>query len=78
VLDAEGRALAQRLRDAGNDAQFIALDQAAPASVTAFVEEGARVLGGLDGRVHNAAIPNSGGTRATELSIETWDAVMNV
>ncbi|QDH42262.1 SDR family oxidoreductase [Burkholderia pseudomallei] len=81
VLDAQGRALAQRLRDAGHDAHFIALDLAAPASVAAFVDEGARVLGGLDGLdglVNNAAITNSGGKRATELSIDTWDAVMNV
>ncbi|KGU78362.1 SDR family oxidoreductase [Burkholderia pseudomallei] len=78
VLDAEGRALAQRLRDAGHDAHFIALDLAAPASVAVFVDEGARVLGGLDGLVNNAAITNSGGKRATELSIDTWDAVMNV
>ncbi|EIF78285.1 short chain dehydrogenase, partial [Burkholderia pseudomallei 354a] len=33
---------------------------------------------GLDGLVNNAAITNSGGKRATELSIDTWDAVMNV
>ncbi|WP_323121195.1 SDR family oxidoreductase [Burkholderia alba] len=77
-LEAEGRALAQRLGAGGRDAHFVALDLADPASIEAFVAEGARRLGGIDGLINNAAITNSGGRLATELDIGTWDAVMNV
>jgi NAD(P)-dependent dehydrogenase (short-subunit alcohol dehydrogenase family) len=35
-------------------------------------------MGGIDGLINNAAITNSGGKLATELAVETWDAVMNV
>ena len=35
-------------------------------------------MGGIDGLINNAAITNSGGKPACELSTTTWDAVMNV
>lgn len=78
VLAAQGSALAARLAGEGYDVHFVALDLADPASVEAFVAESARVLGGIDGLVNNAAITNSGGKRSDELSIGTWDAVMSV
>ena len=36
------------------------------------------VLGGLDGLVNNASITNSGGKGCEDLSIDTWDQVMQV
>ncbi|EGD01146.1 short chain dehydrogenase, partial [Burkholderia sp. TJI49] len=61
VLADEGRALAAQLAQAGHAAHFVALDLADPASVAAFVEQGAAALGGIDGLINNAAITNSGG-----------------
>ncbi|MDY7788308.1 SDR family oxidoreductase [Burkholderia ubonensis] len=78
VLADEGRALAAKLAARGHAAQFFALDLADPASVHAFVAQGAAALGGIDGLINNAAITNSGGKLSTELDVATWDAVMNV
>ncbi|QGZ63374.1 SDR family oxidoreductase [Paraburkholderia acidisoli] len=75
VLHDEGRALAARL---GEHVHFVALDLADVASIDAFVQTAAQRLGGIDALVNNAAITNSGGRLAEELSLETWDAVMNV
>jgi NAD(P)-dependent dehydrogenase (short-subunit alcohol dehydrogenase family) len=78
VLEDAGRALAQRLTDAGHDAHFLPLDLADPGRVKDFVDSAARALGGIDALINNAAITNSGGKPAEALSTETWDAVMNV
>ncbi|WP_175920736.1 SDR family oxidoreductase [Burkholderia latens] len=78
VLADEGRALAAQLTRAGHTAHFFALDLAEPASVDAFVAQGAAALGGIDALINNAAITNSGGKLSTELDVPTWDAVMNV
>jgi NAD(P)-dependent dehydrogenase (short-subunit alcohol dehydrogenase family) len=75
VLHEEGQALAERL---GDNVHFEKLDLADPADIDAFVQSAARKMGGIDALVNNAAITNSGGRLADELSIETWDAVMNV
>ncbi|MEK6425347.1 MAG: SDR family oxidoreductase [Burkholderia gladioli] len=75
VLHDEGRRLADRL---GSRVQFVALDLSDDASIKAFVAAAAQRLGGVDALVNNAAITNSGGRFAEELSLETWDAVMNV
>ncbi|HYP83704.1 SDR family oxidoreductase [Variovorax sp.] len=69
---------AQGLREAGFDAQALALDLSDPASIDACAAEAARLLGGLDGLVNNAAITNSGGRDAHALDIDTWDRVMQV
>ena len=78
VLAEEGRALAAQLTQAGHTAFFFTLDLADPASVDAFVAQGAAALGGIDALINNAAITNSGGKLSTELDVSTWDAVMNV
>jgi NAD(P)-dependent dehydrogenase (short-subunit alcohol dehydrogenase family) len=78
VLEAEGRALAATLTEAGHAAHFIPLDLADPASIEACIAMSVEKLGGLDGLINNAAITNSGGKFADELTTETWDAVMNV
>ncbi|QSN64286.1 SDR family oxidoreductase [Caballeronia sp. M1242] len=75
VLHAEGQALADRL---GGDVHFMPLDLADPADIDSFVARAAQRIGGVDAVINNAAITNSGGRFADELSIETWDAVMNV
>ena len=73
VLADVGRATARAI-----GAEFVALDLADPASVTACAHAAASALGGLDGLVNNGAITNSGGKTLDELSIETWDRVMAV
>ncbi|SAK68194.1 short chain dehydrogenase [Caballeronia catudaia] len=74
VLHEEGEALA---RDVPN-AHFFPLDLNDPRSIAEFVEQSAKALGGIDGLINNAAITNSGGKFAAELTPQTWDAVMNV
>ena len=75
VLVEEGRALAKTL---GPLAHFVEMDNQDPLSIEKGVQEGARLLGGLDGLVNNAAITNSGGVTHDQLSVETWDRVMQV
>lgn len=78
VLHEEGRALAASLAEQGHAVRYVPLDLADPASIKQFAEQGAAQLGGLDALINNAAITNSGGKFADELSVDTWDAVMNV
>lgn len=78
LLHDDGEALAGSLRAAGHDVSYRPLDLSQPASVASFVDTAAAALGGLDGLINNAAITNSGGQSATELTPSTWDAVMNV
>jgi NAD(P)-dependent dehydrogenase (short-subunit alcohol dehydrogenase family) len=74
ILDAEGRATA-----AACGAPFVAIDLADPASVAGAVAETARLLGGLDGLVNNAAIATGiGGKTFEEIDIPSWDRVMSV
>lgn len=75
ILIEEGQALAQSL---GERAHFIAMNNADPQSIQTGVKEAASWLGGLDGLVNNAAITNSGGVPHEELTIETWERVMQV
>ncbi|MFT3777284.1 MAG: SDR family oxidoreductase [Ottowia sp.] len=69
---------AEALRGRGFDVQALALDLCDATSVEACAAEAARLLGGLDGLVNNAAITNSGGKDAHELQIDVWDRVMDV
>jgi len=78
VLEDEGRALAKTLNEAGHRVDFVSLDLNDPASIQACVGTSAELMGGIDGLINNAAITNSGGKPADELSTTTWDAVMNV
>lgn len=56
----------------------VTVDLAQPASIDACIAETSRLLGGLDGLVNNASITNSGGKSCEELSLDTWDQVMQV
>lgn len=75
VLHERGQALAQEL---GAAAHYVPLDLLDAQSVKDGVTEAARLMGGLDGLINNAAITNSGGKGLDELSAETWDLVMDV
>src|SRR4051794_4010042 len=78
VLHDEGRALAASLAVEGHAATYLPLDLANPESIAQFADQAAAQLGGIDALINNAAITNSGGKFADELSVDTWDAVMNV
>lgn len=75
VLHERGRALAEQL---GPDACYIPMDLTQPQQVREGVDQAARLLGGLDGLVNNAAITNSGGRAMQDLAVDTWDQVMAV
>ncbi|SED96999.1 SDR family oxidoreductase [Pseudomonas costantinii] len=66
------------LRALGLDVQAVTVDLAQPASILACIDSTLGLLGGLDGLVNNASITNSGGKGCEELSIDTWDQVMQV
>lgn len=74
----EGEQLAGTLRAEGFSADFIQADLSQPESINASVEQAARIMGGIDALINNAAVTNSGGKFAHELAVETWDAVMDV
>lgn len=73
-----GEALAAELSSAGHTVAFVHVDLSDETSVTHAAKAAAETLGGIDGLVNNGAITNSGGKMAHELSIATWDAVMDV
>lgn len=78
ILVEPGQALAQALRAQGASAEFVPLDLADPASVERAAQTAAERMGGIDALINNGAITNSGGKLATELSLDAWDAVMDV
>lgn len=78
ILKEDGRALETRLQKAGHPVYFVELDLSDNDSVAGFVAEAAEKLGGIDGLINNAAITNSGGKPAVELTLSTWDEVMNI
>ncbi|WP_091908040.1 SDR family oxidoreductase [Chitinasiproducens palmae] len=78
LLAERGDALASELRDTGAAVDFVPLDLRDAESVKACAARAAELMGGIDGLINNGAITNSGGKFATELSIETFDAVLDV
>lgn len=75
ILLQEGEALAATL---GPRAHFVEMNNADPQSIKEGVSAAASWLGGIDGLVNNAAITNSGGVAYQDLTLETWDRVMQV
>ncbi len=73
ILNERGQALASELK-----AHYIHMDAASKASIEEGMQKAVTLLGGLDGLINNAAVTNSGGKMMTEISEQTWDAVMNV
>ncbi|MBD1551599.1 SDR family oxidoreductase [Pseudomonas typographi] len=78
VLVGQVEQAACELRAQGLQVQGLPLDLASPQAIDACVAAAGQWLGGLDGLVNNASITNSGGKRCDELSIDTWDQVMQV
>jgi NAD(P)-dependent dehydrogenase (short-subunit alcohol dehydrogenase family) len=62
----------------GLNVHGVTVDLAQPDSIDACIAETTRLLGGLDGLVNNASITNSGGKTCEELTLDTWDQVMQV
>ena len=75
VLHEQGEQLA---KDLGPNAHYVPLDLLDAASVKSGVEAAAHWLGGLDGLINNAAITNSGGKDMNDITVDTWDRVMDV
>jgi NAD(P)-dependent dehydrogenase (short-subunit alcohol dehydrogenase family) len=69
---------ATELAAEGLNVHGVTVDLAQPYSIDACVAETTGLLGGLDGLVNNASITNSGGKTCEELSLDTWDQVMQV
>lgn len=69
----------QRLHGEGARADAVRIDLADPTSVDAAVTEAARLMGGIDGLVNNAAIATGiGGPMMDELAPEVWDRTLLV
>lgn len=69
----------RRLHDEGAQADAVRIDLADPAAVDAAVAEAARLMGGIDGLVNNAAIATGiGGPMMDELAAEVWDRTLQV
>lgn len=71
-------AAAQELRASGHVAHAIAADLSDPASIERCALAAVDRLDGLDGLINNAAVTDSGGKGADDISVETWDRVMDV
>lgn len=69
----------RQLRAEGAQVDAVAIDLADPASVDNAVAEAARLMGGIDGLVNNAAIATGiGGPLMEELEAEVWDRTLQV
>jgi NAD(P)-dependent dehydrogenase (short-subunit alcohol dehydrogenase family) len=80
ILHERGAALAAELHSARpGSAVYLPMDMSDPAAIERGVAAAAEALGGgIDGLVNNAAITNSGGKDMAEITVETWDRVMDV
>ncbi|MEY2781623.1 MAG: hypothetical protein RL307_1327 [Pseudomonadota bacterium] len=79
ILDEHGQALAQNLNQQHSGcAVYVHMDVADPASISTHMPEALAAFDGLDGLVNNAAMTQSGGKTMSEITVETWDLVMNV
>ena len=75
VLHERGQALAHEL---GAQAHYVPLDLLDPASIQQGVQAAVQAMGGMTGLINNAAITNSGGKMMQDITLETWDRVMDV
>jgi NAD(P)-dependent dehydrogenase (short-subunit alcohol dehydrogenase family) len=79
ILEDAGQATAAALAETGAAVRFVSVDLADPASITALAENIAAHEGVLHGLVNNAAIATGiGGPLFDEITLETWDRVMQV
>jgi len=75
VLHERGMALAGQL---GSQAHYLPMDLTDPRAIEDGVNAAAKHMDGLDGLINNGSITNSGGKAMTDLTVETWDRVMDV
>ena len=75
VLHERGQALAHEL---GAQAHYVPLDLLDPESIQQGVQAAVQAMGGMTGLINNAAITNSGGKMMEDITLETWDRVMDV
>lgn len=78
VLEQRVQQAAADLRQQGLEVSALSLDLANPDAIDACINAAVELLGGLDGLVNNASITNSGGQSCEQLSLDTWDQVMQV
>jgi NAD(P)-dependent dehydrogenase (short-subunit alcohol dehydrogenase family) len=77
IVDDEGRALADRIRDDGHSGDYWHMNTSTETEVERVMEEVVNAFGGLHGLVNNAGI--SGANRPTEtISVQEWETVMDV
>jgi NAD(P)-dependent dehydrogenase (short-subunit alcohol dehydrogenase family) len=77
ILDAEGQALVEEIKQSGGEAKFWHLDVSDEREVKKVYDEVVEAFGKLDATVNNAGI--AGADKPThELTEKEWDAVMNV
>jgi NAD(P)-dependent dehydrogenase (short-subunit alcohol dehydrogenase family) len=77
IVDEEGKAVADAIRDRGGSADYWRLDTSAETEVKRVMDEVVQSFGGLDGLVNNAGI--SGTNKPTdEIGGDAWDKVMEV
>lgn len=72
------RSAASELRAEGYNAVDLAVDLSDPVAIERCADEAVARLGGLDGLINNAAVTDSGGTAADDISVHVWDKVMQV
>ncbi len=72
----EAEGVAAELRDAGGTAHLVPADLSQPEAISALVDESARLLGGLDVVVANAAAEARHVWH--EITVEQWDLIQNV
>ena len=76
LLDAEGRAVAAEIAEAGGDCVYVHLDVTSEDDWRKAVETAVSEYGKVDVLVNNAGIIESG--RVEEVTVEQWDAVLDV
>jgi len=76
VAKAPGQALANEIRDAGQEARFVVCDVSSKASVDAATAATISEFGRIDGLVNNAGIFRA--ADFLDVTEEDWDAVINV
>lgn len=78
IREEQVQSAAAALRSAGHTAHALVADLSDPASIEHCASSALELLGGLDGLVNNAAVTDSGGKGGDDISVETWDRVMDV
>ena len=76
LLDAEGQAVAAEIAESGGDCTYVHLDVTSEEDWRTAVETAVSAYGKVDVLINNAGIIESG--RVEDLTVEQWDAVLDV